>query len=70
MLLGIIESEDCKELRLNSKKKITIMEGMKVFDITTKKSNANYLKLSFWQKTQKLFRGRQPEALLRFWKEN
>lgn len=70
MLLGDIDSDDCKSLKLNARKKITIMEGMKVFDITTKKNNANYLKISFWQKTEKIFKGREPAALLKFWKEN
>ena len=48
MLLGDIDAAECKTLKFNARKKITIMEGMRVFDITTKKNNANYLKISFW----------------------
>lgn len=70
-LLGSLDSDDCRKLGLTSKKKITIMEGMKMFEIATQSTSDKYNKQSFWNKLAgTILPERGADTLLKFWKIN
>lgn len=67
-----LKSDNCRFMGLTSKKKFTIIEGMKVFEITTSQQNSEkYNKLAFWQKAAgSILPERTAESLFKFWKQN
>lgn len=62
----------CKKLNISKKKKFTIVEGIKLFQIMGSNNTSNLNKSSFWQKIQdsKLIPERTAEQMKRFWTEH
>ena len=62
----------CKKLNISKKKKFTIVEGIKLFQIMSSNNTVNLNKSSLWQKIQeqRLIPERTAEQMKRFWNEH
>jgi len=63
---------DCKQLNIGKKKKFTIVEGIKLFEIMNSNHTDNLNKASFWSNIQnnRLLPERTAEQMKKFWTKN
>jgi len=63
------ESTDCKKLNISRKKKFTIVEGLRLFQIMSTNNSETMNKISFWQKIQdnKYIPERAADLMKKFW---
>ena len=69
--LSECSQQSCKKLNIGKKKKFTIVEGIKLFQIMSSNNTQNLNKTSFWQKIQdqNLIPERTADQMKRFWSE-
>ena len=65
------ESNDCKKLNISKKKKFTIVEGLKLFEIMSTNNSDTLNKKDFWQRVHdnKYIPERGADLMRKFWQK-